>query len=199
MAILKRGLAGEPVKVLQAKLGVEVDGQFGPATEAALKAYQEAHGLAVDGVAGPDSFAAMGLHELVLLRRGSRGEMVKKLQEALGVDADGVFGAGAAEAVRKFQVEHGLEADGMAGPITLAKMDVFEDMTDDIAAKATLTEAQSLAGETAEAVAGAAGGVAGMVAKALGGEQAVEPVAEAEAEQEAPKRSIWSTITGMFS
>ncbi len=40
MAILKRGLAGEPVRRLQAKLGVTVDGEFGPNTETALKNWQ---------------------------------------------------------------------------------------------------------------------------------------------------------------
>jgi murein L,D-transpeptidase YcbB/YkuD len=30
MAILKKGLSGEPVKRLQSKLGVEADGVFGP-------------------------------------------------------------------------------------------------------------------------------------------------------------------------
>jgi lysozyme family protein len=47
MAILKRGLAGEPVKRLQEKLGIEVDGQFGPKTEKALKGLSEA--VRVDG------------------------------------------------------------------------------------------------------------------------------------------------------
>ena len=67
MSILKRGLSGEPVKVLQAKLGVTADGIFGPGTETALKEYQKKHGLAADGVAGPDTFTQMGLYELVLL------------------------------------------------------------------------------------------------------------------------------------
>jgi len=44
MAILKRGLAGEPVKILQQALGVPTDGRFGPGTESALKAYQQIRG-----------------------------------------------------------------------------------------------------------------------------------------------------------
>ena len=82
MAILKRGLSGEPVRRLQAKLGVTADGSFGPATEDALEAYQKKNGLAVDGIAGPDTFTQMGLAELVLLTRGTSGETVKKLQAA---------------------------------------------------------------------------------------------------------------------
>src|SRR5690349_14705233 len=80
MAMLKKGLAGEPVKRLQAKLGVTADGDFGAATDAALRAYQKANGLAVDGIAGPDTFVHMGLYELVLLMNGSAGETVKKVQ-----------------------------------------------------------------------------------------------------------------------
>ena len=94
MAILKRGLAGEPVKVLQQKLGVPTDGEFGPGTEAALKKYQQQNGLTVDGVAGPDTFVRMGLYELILLKVGTSGESVKKLQQALGVTADSQFGSG---------------------------------------------------------------------------------------------------------
>jgi peptidoglycan hydrolase-like protein with peptidoglycan-binding domain len=59
MAILKVGLAGEPVRRTQAKL-TEADGAFGPNTEKVLKEWQTKHGLAADGVAGPDTFMAMG-------------------------------------------------------------------------------------------------------------------------------------------
>ena len=85
MAILKKGLSGDPVRRLQAKLGVEADGEFGSNTEKALKDWQTKNGLSADGVAGPDTFMAMGLYELVLLKQGTRGNTVKKLQEKLGV------------------------------------------------------------------------------------------------------------------
>jgi hypothetical protein len=88
MAILTKGLSGEPVKRLQSKLGVEADAVFGSATEKALKDWQAKNGLAADGIAGPDTFMAMGLYELVLLKEGTRGQAVKKLQEKLGVGAD---------------------------------------------------------------------------------------------------------------
>jgi hypothetical protein len=81
MAILKKGLSGEPVRRLQAKLGVEADGEFGPNTEKALKDWQSKKGLSADGLAGPDTFMAMGLYELVLLKPGTHGDTVKKLQE----------------------------------------------------------------------------------------------------------------------
>lgn len=172
MAILKRGLAGEPVKILQAKLGVNADGQFGPATEEALKAYQTAHSLSADGIAGPDTFFAMGLPELILLTEGSHGEAVKKLQTALGIAADGKFGPGTEKAVMEFQQKNGLEADGMAGPVTLAKIDAFKDIF------------------TPEAVAKAQSGTPVVGAD---GKPAAAGVAAA------PKKSIWQSITGLFS
>lgn len=132
MAILKRGLAGEPVKRLQQKLGIEVDGEFGPKTEEALKTYQKRNGLAVDGVAGPDTFAHLGLYELILLKTGTSGEAVKKLQHALGVALDGQFGPATEQAVMEYQEKNGLTVDGIAGPQTLACMPVFTEITDKV-------------------------------------------------------------------
>jgi peptidoglycan hydrolase-like protein with peptidoglycan-binding domain len=129
MAILKKGLSGEPVRRLQAKLGVAADGTFGPSTEKALKDWQTKSGLSADGVAGPDTFMAMGLYELVLLKQGTRGDAVKKLQEKLGVGADGQFGPGTAKALREYQTKNGLVADGFAGPATLAQMKLFKEIT----------------------------------------------------------------------
>jgi peptidoglycan hydrolase-like protein with peptidoglycan-binding domain len=129
MAILKKGLSGEPVRRLQTKLGVEADGEFGPNTEKALKDWQTKNGLAADGVAGPDTFMAMGLFELVLLKQGTRGSAVKKVQEKLGITADGQYGAGSEKAVREYQQKNGLVADGVAGPATLAHMKLFNEIT----------------------------------------------------------------------
>lgn len=140
MALLRRGLTGEPVRMLQEKLGVTADGIFGSATDAALREFQEQNGLEVDGIAGPDTFHAMGLEHLVLLHRPIRGQLVKKLQEGLGIDADGVFGQGTEAAVRKFQEENGLEVDGMAGPNTLALVPGFE-ITEEVVAQSLVTEA----------------------------------------------------------
>lgn len=138
MSILKRGLKGAPVKRLQAKLGIAADGDFGPGTEKAVRDFQASAGLAVDGIAGPDTFTALGLHELVLLRKGARGTAVQKLQEGLGIGADGIFGSGTEAAVKEFQEKHGLAADGLAGPETLAMLDTFEDMTPAVAEAAAV-------------------------------------------------------------
>ena len=58
----------------------------------------------------------------MVLKLGSKGEEVKKIQAALGLVADGVFGPKTLEAVKKFQKEHGLVVDGIVGEKTLAKM-----------------------------------------------------------------------------
>ena len=134
MAILKKGLSGEPVRRLQAKLGIEADGEFGPNTEKALKDWQTKNSLSADGIAGPDTFMAMGLYELVLLKQGTHGNAVKKLQEKLAISADGQFGSATEKAVRDYQQKNGLVADGMAGPVTLAHMKIYKEITADTGA-----------------------------------------------------------------
>lgn len=52
------------------------------------------------------------------IKRGSRGESVKVLQQALHLLVDGIFGALTEEAVKEFQRLHGMEADGIVGPAT---------------------------------------------------------------------------------
>ena len=55
---------------------------------------------------------------LPTLERGDRGRSVQRLQRALHVNADGVFGATTARAVRRFQRRHDLHADGIVGATT---------------------------------------------------------------------------------
>lgn len=52
-AMLKRGDKGPSVKDLQFYLKIRRDGDFGPATEKAVRAFQKAKGLKVDGLVGP--------------------------------------------------------------------------------------------------------------------------------------------------
>ena len=181
MSLLRRGMRGAPVKRLQEKLGVDADGIFGGGTERAVKEFQKANGLGVDGIAGPDTFTAMGLHELVLLRIGSRGQAVKMLQEALGTGADGIFGQGTKKAVMEFQKANGLDADGMAGPLTLAKIDSFGDFDEDVAAKAEVQpDEEHFDSEPMPELKGSA------------------PV-KGSAAEDAPAKSLWSKVTGWFS
>lgn len=58
--VLKRGDSGDQVKDLQTKLNqnganLEVDGVFGPQTEAEVKKLQQNNGLTVDGKVGPET------------------------------------------------------------------------------------------------------------------------------------------------
>ena len=62
------------------------------------------------------------LDDIGVLRRGSRGDGVKMMQEALGLDADGVFGRGTERALKLWQTDNGLTPDGVAGPLTMAKL-----------------------------------------------------------------------------
>ena len=57
-----------------------------------------------------------------VLRVGSKGHDVKRMQVALGITADGSFGPGTEAALKKWQSANGLTADGVAGPKTLAKL-----------------------------------------------------------------------------
>lgn len=58
--VLRRGSRGEAVRELQLLLGgVVVDGDFGPATERVVEAYQRRSGLVADGVVGPATWAAL--------------------------------------------------------------------------------------------------------------------------------------------
>lgn len=61
MPVLKMGDSGEEVKRLQAALKIVMDGDFGPATKAAVIAFQKKHGLYPDGVVGRNSWAALGV------------------------------------------------------------------------------------------------------------------------------------------
>jgi putative chitinase len=58
----------------------------------------------------------------MILKVGSKGEDVKKLQAKLGLGADGVFGPGTESAVKKWQAANGLTSDGIVGEGTWSKM-----------------------------------------------------------------------------
>ena len=64
----------------------------------------------------------MDVSDIGTLRKGSKGEGVKMMQEALGIGADGAFGPGTERALKAWQTANGLTADGIAGPKTLEKL-----------------------------------------------------------------------------
>lgn len=59
--ILRNGDKGDWVVKVQKELGIEADGDFGPQTEAAVMAFQEANGLTRDGIVGRITYRALGL------------------------------------------------------------------------------------------------------------------------------------------
>lgn len=64
----------------------------------------------------------------MILKKGSTGELVKKLQEALKIKADGNFGPGTETALKNWQAANGLVPDGAAGSATLVKIGVSVDV-----------------------------------------------------------------------
>jgi peptidoglycan hydrolase-like protein with peptidoglycan-binding domain len=134
--LLVEGSEGRQVELLQKALGgVTVDGVFGAETEAGVRSFQASRGLAVDGIVGPLTSAALrgeaastaAVVNVALADAGgavgqaSEGatiDSVGRLQSALHVTADGIFGPETEAAVRRLQARHGLHADGVVGPAT---------------------------------------------------------------------------------
>ncbi|MFD6638335.1 peptidoglycan-binding protein [Micromonospora chalcea] len=130
---LKRGSTGQDVRELQDllnKLGarIAVDGDFGPATENAVKALQRLRMLAADGIVGPLTLTALrtGFGRRTL-RAGNSGGDVAELQRQLTrrgykVAADGEFGPKTKAAVLAFQKARKLTRDGIAGRQTITTL-----------------------------------------------------------------------------
>jgi peptidoglycan L-alanyl-D-glutamate endopeptidase CwlK len=57
-----------------------------------------------------------------LIKQGSKGKDVQRVQNAVGVTADGIFGPATKKAVQAYQKRHGLSADGIVGPASWAKL-----------------------------------------------------------------------------
>lgn len=58
----------------------------------------------------------------MLLKKGSKGDEVKKLQSLLNITPDGVFGDITERAVKEFQLKNNLTVDGIVGNITWNKL-----------------------------------------------------------------------------
>lgn len=76
---LRRGNKGEAVEELQALLNakfgfdLEIDGDFGRATETAVKEFQKKHGLVTDGIVGKKTWAALGVSSEIVNPPTSNG------------------------------------------------------------------------------------------------------------------------------
>ena len=68
----------------------------------------------------------------MLLKVGSKGEDVKKLQTKLGLTADGSFGPNTEKKVKEWQQANGLTADGIVGSGTWTKMFGGEVIKEDV-------------------------------------------------------------------
>lgn len=148
---LAPGAAGDAVRDLQRRLrraghdtGGDRPGTYGPATEAAVRAFQERRGLRSDGVCGEQTWSSLveaghALGERLLYLRAPmlRGDDVADLQRLLGrlgFDAgrvDGILGPRTAAAVTEFQRNAGLTTDGICGPDTVAALRRYERSDED--------------------------------------------------------------------
>jgi peptidoglycan hydrolase-like protein with peptidoglycan-binding domain len=129
------GLNGHPIKTLQYLLrarghNVAVDGDFGPQTDAAVKAFQTSTGLTANGSVNVQTWTAL----ISQVKKGSHGDAVRGVQEEFqfrnesgnpnqGVQIDGDFGSQTDAAVRGFQKALSLDiptmtVDGIVGPMT---------------------------------------------------------------------------------
>ncbi|GAA0929977.1 hypothetical protein GCM10009557_94170 [Virgisporangium ochraceum] len=94
MPTVKNGDEGDAVAQAQRalrrtpNLGLAVDGEFGPLTEAATKDFQKQAGLPVTGVVDEATWQALptGL-PMPVLQRGSKGDVVRNLQTILTMGA----------------------------------------------------------------------------------------------------------------
>ena len=108
---------------------VVVDGKYGPATAAAVTAFQAGAGLTADGIVGPQTWPAL----VVTTQNGSSGDAVRAVQKfgllSMPGDAplvvDGSYGPITTARVRFFQESWGLTIDGVAGPETWSFLSTF--------------------------------------------------------------------------
>ena len=133
--LVRQGDHDHPVETLQYLLrhhgrNLVVDGDFGPNTDAAVRAFQQAKNLTVDGIVGPKTWAAV----VVTVQKGMTNEAVKGVQQeaafrdqsgnpqpALAID--GIFGPKTEAFVKGFQEAlhtdiPSVAVDGIVGPVT---------------------------------------------------------------------------------
>ena len=131
--VAQNGSQGHPIRTLQFLLrahghNLTVDGMFGPATEAAVKAFQTSKGMTADGIMNSPTWSTL----IIQVKKGSSGDAVRGVQEEFqfragepgkGLKVDGIFGPQTDSTVRGFQHALSLDVpsvvvDGIVGPLT---------------------------------------------------------------------------------
>ena len=131
--VVQNGSQGHPIRTLQFLLrarghNLTVDGMFGPATEAAVKAFQTSKGMTADGIMSAQTWSTL----IIQVKKGSSGDAVRGVQEEFqfragepgkGLKVDGIFGPQTDSTVRGFQHALSLDVpsvvvDGIVGPVT---------------------------------------------------------------------------------
>jgi peptidoglycan hydrolase-like protein with peptidoglycan-binding domain len=139
--VLKKGSTDPAVRDLQEALKTlghdpgPINGTFGTATEAAVKAFQQARGITVDGIVGKVTWLNIDEADQnePLLKIGSTGLPVRRAQKRMslvGYDVGGVdgrYGTKTQSAVKKLQQQHAVTIDGIVGPQTWSVIDALED------------------------------------------------------------------------
>lgn len=140
--VLRKGSKGQAVKRLQEKLlnlGYDLgkwgaDGDFGVATETAVRLLQKKHGLKEDGICGKQTYALIDKlleektegtkEQYPVLKLSSKGEYVKILQAKLNefgynLKVDGDYGLKTKNAVLGYQMKNNIKPyDGICGKLT---------------------------------------------------------------------------------
>ena len=155
---LRKGDSGKDVVFLQVALNkhltdtghplIVADGDFGPLTDTATRAFQRFHGLAEDGVVGPETWARVlsgnnpsggsggsgsvgsSSTSSKALSRGSEGKEVKDLQAFLNryapsyssLAVDGLYGPATESVVRQLQARLGVPVTGVFDSTTARKV-----------------------------------------------------------------------------
>jgi cell wall-associated NlpC family hydrolase len=130
-ATVGTGAQGRAVKTLQKAVGATADGDYGPATQKAVRKWQKGHSLPATGVVDAATWSklptkvgakACGQHvhgggvsaTCARLGVGTSGLAVVVLQTAIGATPDGEFGPATQQALKKVQRDSKLKASGVA-------------------------------------------------------------------------------------